>query len=97
MKIFLIQGNKFFENLTGSELINDIIYENHQTFVITPKGVKFLDEYRTFVELVTHFCSQRQRISKFLEYLSNIQKRYHHSLKRNKCNLVDNFYGDNLL
>jgi len=36
-------------------LINDIVYQNHQTFVITPKGIKFLEEYRNFQELAGSF------------------------------------------
>ena len=47
--------NQFLNNLIGSGLINNIVYENHQTFVITPKGIKFLDEYRSFQELSFSF------------------------------------------
>ena len=41
----------FLKNLIGSGLINSIIYENHQTYVLTPKGINFLHEYKKFVEL----------------------------------------------
>lgn len=47
--------NQFLNNLIGSGLINNIVYENHQTFVITPKGIQFLDEYRAFQELACSF------------------------------------------
>ena len=47
--------NQFLNNLIGSGLINDIVYENHQTFVITPKGIQFLDKYRAFQELAGSF------------------------------------------
>ena len=43
--------NGFLKNLIGSGLINSIIYKNHQTFVVTPKGINFLHEYKKFVEL----------------------------------------------
>ena len=43
--------NGFLKNLIGSGLINSIIYENHQTYVLTPKGINFLHEYKKFVEL----------------------------------------------
>ena len=43
--------NRFLKNLIGSGLINSIIYENHQTYVLTPKGINFLHEYQKFVEL----------------------------------------------
>ena len=43
--------NGFLKNLIGSGLINSIIYENHQTYVLTPKGINFLHEYQKFVEL----------------------------------------------
>jgi predicted transcriptional regulator len=46
---------QFLNNLINSGLINDIVYHNHQTFVITPKGLKFLEEYRNFVELAGSF------------------------------------------
>ena len=43
--------NGFLKNLIGSGLINSIVYENHQTYVLTPKGINFLHEYQKFVEL----------------------------------------------
>ena len=43
--------NGFLKNLIGSGLINSIVYENHQTYVLTPKGINFLHEYKKFVEL----------------------------------------------
>ena len=43
--------NGFIKNLIGSGLINSIVYENHQTYVLTPKGINFLHEYQKFVEL----------------------------------------------
>ena len=47
--------SQFLNNLTNAGLINDIVYQNHQTFVITPKGIKFLEEYRNFQELAGSF------------------------------------------
>ena len=43
--------NGFLKNLIGSGLINSIVYENHQTYVLTPKGINFLHDYQKFVEL----------------------------------------------
>ena len=43
--------NGFLKNLIGSGLINSIVYENHQTYVLTPKGINFLHEYQKFVDL----------------------------------------------
>ena len=43
--------NGFLKNLIGSGLINSIVYENHQTYVLTPKGINFLHEYQKFFEL----------------------------------------------
>ena len=43
--------NGFLKNLIGSGLINSIVYEIHQTYVLTPKGINFLHEYQKFVEL----------------------------------------------
>ncbi len=43
--------NGFLTNLIGSGLINSIVYENHQTYVLTPKGINFLHEYQKFVDL----------------------------------------------
>ena len=43
--------NGFLKNLVGSGLINSIVYENHQTYVLTPKGINFLHEYQKFVEI----------------------------------------------
>ena len=43
--------NGFLKNLIGSGMINSIVYENHQTYVLTPKGINFLHEYQKFVEL----------------------------------------------
>jgi predicted transcriptional regulator len=47
--------NTFLENMTGSGLINTIIYERSHTYVLTPKGLQFLDEYKKFVEFAEAF------------------------------------------
>ena len=47
--------NSFLENMTGAGLINTIIYERSHTYVLTPKGLQFLDEYKKFVEFAGTF------------------------------------------
>ena len=47
--------NTFLENLTGSGLINTIIYERSHTYVLTPRGLEFLEEYKKFVEFAGAF------------------------------------------
>ena len=71
--------NQFLNNLIGSGLINDIVYENHQTFVITPKGIQFLDKYRAFQELAGSFGLDMQVIAMRMRY-NNPEKRFWHSL-----------------
>ena len=45
----------FLSTLTGSGLINQIKFDGKNTFVITPKGKLFLEEYSRFHELVNSF------------------------------------------
>ena len=45
----------FLGRLTGSGLINEIRYDGKNTFVITEKGVLYLQEYQKFSELATSF------------------------------------------
>ena len=41
----------FLSTLTGSGLINQIKFDGKNTFVITPKGQLFLEEYRRFSDM----------------------------------------------
>ena len=43
--------SKFLTNLTGAGLINKIEFDGKNTFVITPKGQLFLEEYRRFSDM----------------------------------------------
>ena len=45
----------FLSTLTGSGLINQIKFDGKNTFVITPKGELFLEEYNRFHELANSF------------------------------------------
>ena len=45
----------FLENMTGSGLINTIIYKNNHTYVLTPKGLQFLEEYKKFMDFAGTF------------------------------------------
>ena len=45
----------FLSTLTGSGLINQIKFDGKNTFVITPKGKLFLEEYNRFHELANSF------------------------------------------
>ena len=47
--------NSFLENMTSAGLINTIIYKRSRTYVLTPKGLQFLDEYKKFVEFAGTF------------------------------------------
>ena len=46
---------KFIENLTGAGLINKIIYDGKNTFVITPKGRLYLESYEKFSNFAESF------------------------------------------
>ncbi len=46
---------KFIENLTGAGLINKIIYDGKNTFVITPKGRQYLESYEKFANFAESF------------------------------------------
>lgn len=46
---------KFIENLTGAGLINRIEFDGKNTFVITPKGMQYLDSYKRFHDLAESF------------------------------------------
>ena len=41
----------FLSTLTGSGLVNQIKFDGKNTFVITPKGQLFLEEYRRFSDM----------------------------------------------
>ena len=41
--------------LTGTGLINKIEYDGKNTFVITPKGIQFLAEYKRFSDIAGSF------------------------------------------
>jgi len=45
----------FLSTLTGSGLINQIKFDGKNTFVITPKGKLFLEEYNKFHEFAESF------------------------------------------
>ena len=45
----------FLSTLTGSGLVNQIKFDGKNTFVITPKGELFLEEYNRFHELANSF------------------------------------------
>ena len=45
----------FLNNLTSSGLMNEITYDGKNTFVVTPKGIQFLDEYKKFHEFAGSF------------------------------------------
>ncbi len=46
---------RLVDKLTGSGLVNKIVYENKQTFVITPKGKQYLESYRKFQDFADSF------------------------------------------
>ena len=46
---------KFIENLTGAELINKIEYDGKNTYVITPKGIQYLESYKRFASIAESF------------------------------------------
>ena len=45
----------FLSTLTGSGLINQIKFDGKNTFVITEKGMLFLEEYNKFTRLAEAF------------------------------------------
>lgn len=47
--------SKFIENLTGAGLINKIVYDGKNTYVITPKGRQYLESYKKFHDLAGSF------------------------------------------
>ncbi len=46
---------QFLARLTGSGLVNKILYDGKNTFVITEKGKLFLEEYTKFHEFAGSF------------------------------------------
>ncbi len=46
---------KLIENLTGSGLINKIVYDGKNTFVITQKGRQYLETYKKFSNFAETF------------------------------------------
>ena len=47
--------SKFLENLTGSGLINRIVFDGKNTFVITDKGRQYLESYSKFSSIAESF------------------------------------------
>lgn len=47
--------NKFIDKLLGVELINKIEVRGKQTFIITPKGRVYLEQYKKFNDFVQNF------------------------------------------
>ena len=45
----------FLNNLTSSGLINEITYDGKNAFVVTPKGIHLLNEYKKFHEFTESF------------------------------------------
>jgi len=45
----------FLSTLTGSGLVNQIKFDGKNTFVITPKGKLFLEEYNKFHEFAESY------------------------------------------
>lgn len=45
----------FLEKLCGSELINKIEVKGKHTFIITPKGILYLQEYKKFSSIAESF------------------------------------------
>ena len=46
---------KLVTNLTGSGLINKIVYDGHNSFVITQKGTEYLEMYVKFHSMAESF------------------------------------------
>ena len=46
---------KFVKNLTGAGLINKIEFDGRHTFVITEKGIQYLESYQKFSDLAGSF------------------------------------------
>lgn len=47
--------SKFLDKLTGTELINKIEVDGKNTFVITEKGILYLEEYKKFSSIAESF------------------------------------------
>ncbi len=45
----------FLSTLTGSGLVNRIKFDGKNTFVITPKGQLFLEEYKRFSDMAESY------------------------------------------
>ena len=46
---------KFLQNLCGSGLINQIKFDGKNTYVITEKGMQYLDQYKKFSDIAESF------------------------------------------
>lgn len=46
---------KFLDNLTSNGLINQIKQDGKNTFVITEKGILYLQEYKKFADIAGSF------------------------------------------
>ena len=46
---------KFVKKLTGAGLVNKIEYDGKNTFVITPKGRQYLEQYKKFADVAESF------------------------------------------
>jgi predicted transcriptional regulator len=47
--------SKFVENLTGAGLINKIVFDGKNTFVISSKGRQYLESYKKFSDIAESF------------------------------------------
>lgn len=47
--------NKFLDNLTGNGLMVKITEDNRHAFIITEKGIKYLDQYKKFADIAGSF------------------------------------------
>ncbi len=47
--------SKFISNLTGNGLINKIEFDGKHTFVITQKGIQYLESYVRFADIAQSF------------------------------------------
>jgi len=46
---------KFLHNLCGTGLINKIKFDGKNTYVITEKGIQYLDHYQKFADIAESF------------------------------------------
>lgn len=46
---------KMVTNLTSSGLVNQLVYDGHNTYVITEKGTEYLEMYKKFNSMAESF------------------------------------------